>query len=130
MLVICNITTLLSFNVVGAPVIQSPSEVIFQPNEGLVELVCDRNTTAGSTLWRVNGSSALIPADLVMMFPGHSLNGVNLVIVNATNNTEYICVSAVDNVGLTDSEPVYLYVAGTYVVSLYVTIIIFICFRY
>ena len=114
--------TLPSFTVslisVGIPVIQGPSKIIHRPDEGPVELVCDRNTTAGSTLWRVNGSSAQTPADLVMMFPGHSLNGVNLVIVNATNNTEYVCASVVDGMNSTYSEPVYIYVAGKYVVSL------------
>ena len=35
-----------------------------------------------------------------------------VLIVNATNNTEYVCVSVVTNMVERDSEPVYLYVAG------------------
>ena len=60
----------------------------------------------------MNGSDAVPPSAIVTNFPGHAVNGVNLVIVNATNSTNYICVSLVDNVGETDSEPVHLYVAG------------------
>ena len=115
----CTDISIYYFISVGTPVIQGPSKVIFRPNEGPVELVCERNTTAGSTLWRLNGSDALTPAALVMRFSGHVTNGVDIQIVNATNNTEYICVSNVDRVGETDSEPVYLYVAGTYVRMLY-----------
>ena len=40
------------------------------------------------------------------------LPGVTLEIVNATNNTRYACVLLVDGMDPTDSEPVYLYVAG------------------
>ena len=97
---------------IGTPVILSPSEVIFRPGEGPVELLCVRNTTAGSTLWRVNGSSAISPYDIGRVFPGHGADGVNLVINDPSNNTEYICVSVVDNMNDIDSEPVYLYVAG------------------
>ena len=97
------------------PVIQGPSKIILQPDEGPVELVCDRNTTAGSTLWRVNGSGSYSPYDVSDPFPGHTNNGVNIVIVNATNSTEYVCVSQVDGMVNTYSEPVYIYVAGTYV---------------
>ena len=103
---------------VDAPVIQGPSEVIYRPGEGPIELVCVRNTTTGSTLWRVNGSAALISYDIGRAFPGHGANGVNLVINDPSNNTEYICVTSVDNMDSANSEPVYLYVAGMYVVSL------------
>ena len=114
--------TLPSFTVslisVGIPVIQGPSKIIHRPDEGPVELVCDRNTTAGSTLWRVNGSGLYTPHDISDPLPGHTNNGVNIVIVNATNNTEYVCASVVDGINSTYSEPVYIYVAGTYIVSL------------
>ena len=97
---------------VGVPVIQGPSEVIYRPGEGSIQLICVRNTTAGSTLWRVNGSDAVAPSGIAARFPGHTVDGVNIVIVNATNSTNYICVSVVDNMEDEDSEPVYLYVAG------------------
>ena len=60
----------------------------------------------------MNGSDAVPPSAIFANFPGHTVNGVNLVIVNATNSTNYICVSVVDGMNDTDSEPVYLYVAG------------------
>ena len=111
-----NCKFIISFLYIGTPVIQGPSEVIYRPNEGPIELVCIRNTTAGSTLWRVNGSSAMTSTGIANLFPGHaaSTNGINLVVVNATNNTQYICVSFVQGGGTieTDSEPVYLYIAG------------------
>ena len=103
---------------VGIPVILGPSEVIYRPGEGPVELTCVRNTTVGSTLWRVNGSGAVTPYGIGTVFPGHGYNGVNLVINDPSNNTEYICVTSVDNMDSANSEPVYLYVAGMYVVSL------------
>ena len=100
----------------GVPVIEGPSEVIYRPNEGPIELTCERNTTAGSTGWRVNGGNTLSLDDIRMGgLPGHTVNGTNLVIVNATNNTQYICVSVDDVLGNTDSNPVYLYIAGTYI---------------
>ena len=60
----------------------------------------------------MNGSFAVLPAHIADEFPGHTQNGVNILIVNATNNTEYVCVSVVTNTVERDSEPVYLYVAG------------------
>ena len=99
----------------GTPVIQGPSEVIFRPNEGPIELVCVRNTSAGIAAWIVNDSAAVIPAQIAANFPGHTQNGVNIVIVNATNNTEYVCVSAVDGME-TASAPVVLYVAGNFII--------------
>ena len=59
----------------------------------------------------------MTPAGIAANFPGHTAapGGINLVVVNATNNTQYICVSLVQGMvemPQTDSEPVYLYVAG------------------
>ena len=101
----------------GVPVIQSPSEVIYRPGEGSIQLTCLRNTTAGVTGWRVNGSAALSSADIAITFPGHTDNGVNVVIVNATNNTKNVCVSLMDGLPSIDSEPVYLYIAGMQIIS-------------
>ena len=103
---------LLSLISVGVVVIQGPDVVIYRPNEAPVELVCN-NTGGGSTGWRVNGSSAVSVADIRdrQLLPDHTVNGINLVIVNATNNTEYICVSVTDD-GNANSDPVVLYIAG------------------
>ena len=79
--------------------------------------MCVRNTTAGITAWRVNNSNtAVSPSEIAGAFPGHTNNGVNIVIVNATNNTEYVCVSLVDGMQPEDSAPVLLYVAGMFII--------------
>ena len=104
----CKINTVITF--VGFAVIQGPPVVIFHPNEGPVELMCNRSGVI--TSWRVNGSTpAATPAEVPSELPGHTVNGENIVIVDATNNTEYICVSIAAE-GNTDSDPVFLYVAG------------------
>ena len=60
----------------------------------------------------MNGSNTISVANIRNGgFPDHAVNGSNLVIVNATNNTEYICVSVTDN-GNVYSDPVILYIAG------------------
>ena len=65
----------------------------------------------------MNGSNAMFAGD----FPGHTAaaGGISLVVVNATNNTRYICVSFVQSMvemPQTDSEPVYLYIAGMLII--------------
>ena len=98
---------------VGTAVVQGPEVVVYRPNEEPVELTCV--ITEGSIGWRVNGSdivtlSEIRDGDL----SNHSVNGSNLVIINASNNTEYICVSIRDADNL-ESNPVHLYIAGMYV---------------
>ena len=70
----------------------------------------------------MNGSDPPYPLPFIRNggLPGHALNATNdnLIIVNATNNTEYVCVSITDD-GATNSAPVHLYIAGMYVVSLH-----------
>ena len=67
-----------------------------------------------------NSNTAVAPSEIAGAFPGHTNNGVNIVIVNATNNTEYVCVSLVNGMQPEDSAPVLLYVAGmfTFLVNL------------
>ena len=109
---------------VGA-VIQGPTDIIYRPNQGPVELTC--NISQGSTGWRVNGGNTLTLDDVRRGgLPGHSVNGTNLLIVNATNNTEYICASIRD-VGNVNSDPAYLYIAGTYVISQCLNHILYAC---
>lgn len=109
---ICNITTL-SLISIGFAVIQGPSVVIYQPNEGPVELTCMRNTSAGSTGWSMNDGPALTLSGINNgALPGHTVNGLNLVIVNATNNTQYRCWTIQDNADDVPSDPVTLYIAG------------------
>ena len=102
--------------IVGFAVIEGPPVVVFQPNEGPVELIC--NISGALTAWRVNDSAAIIPFEISAYFSGHAVNGANLLIVNATNNTEYVCVSVEGGGVVTDSDPVVLYIAGSYVESL------------
>ena len=107
------ITICVSLLYIGAAVIQGPDVVIYRPNEELVELTCV--ITEGSTGWRVNDSSTFSLSEIRNgRLPDHTVNGVNLVIVNATNNTEYICVSIRD-AGNLESSPVRLYIAGMYI---------------
>ena len=60
----------------------------------------------------MNSSSAILPVNIATEFPGHTPKGDNLVIINATNNTEYICVAVEGGGATTNSEPVVLYIAG------------------
>ena len=95
---------------IGTAVIQGPNVVIYRPNEEPVELTCD--ITEGSTGWRVNGGNVLTISDIRGgALPNHTVNGSNLVIVTATNNTEYVCVSIRDS-GDLNSSAVRLYIAG------------------
>ena len=71
------------------------------------------NITEGVVGWSVNSDNTVTLTDIRRGgIPGHTANGSNLVVVNATNNTQYMCVS----ISITDvlSDPVYLYVAGTF----------------
>ena len=72
---------------------------------------------SGVLSWRLNGGSGVLPFEVALSFPGHTNNGSNIVIVNATNNTQYTCVSVKVGGMFTDSDPVVLYVAGMYVIS-------------
>ena len=85
--------TLFVFASVGAAVIQGPSEVIYRPNEGQIELTC--TVTNGLVGWRINDGVILTIPEIRAQgrLPDHTVNGTNLVVVNATNNTEYVCVS-------------------------------------
>ena len=94
---------------VGA-IVEGPSDVIYFPNQGPVELTC--TISEGSTGWRLNGDriyvlSEIRDGDLT----GHSLNGTNLVINIPINNTEYNCVSIQDD-GNRISDSAFLYIAG------------------
>ena len=71
---------------------------------------------SGVVYWRLNDSIATLPFEVAAFFPGHTTNGSSIVIVNATNNTQYICASAKGGAMVTDSDPVVLYVAGMYVI--------------
>ena len=68
----------------------------------------------------MNGSILIAPVQIAGTIPGHTNNGVNIVIVIATNNTEYVCVSLVDGMQPENSAPILLYVAGmfTFLVNL------------
>ena len=95
---------------IGAAVINSPPEVIYRPGDDPVELSC--TITEGSTAWSVNGG---IPVTVTAIRDGnldnHTINGINLVVLIPTNNTQYVCV-AIRDAGDLPSNPVYLYIAG------------------
>ena len=117
------IILILLFLAVVTTVIEGPDVVIYRRNEAPVELVC--NVTEGSILgWRVNGSTTAVIGDIARgLLADHIVNGNNLVIINATNNTNYICVGTTTD-GLVDSDPVILYIASTYVRMLYYNVLV------
>ena len=104
----CNINIIIT--IVGFAIIEGPPVIIFRPNEGPVELIC--NASSNVIAWVVNNSSAALPSAVAMQFPGHGVAGDNLVIIDPTNNTEYICVSVEGGGVTTNSDPVVLYLAG------------------
>ena len=103
---------------IGTAVIAGPSEFMYQHNEGPMELSCV--ITKGVIGWQVNGGETFSVGGIRDdgRLPGHTVNGTNLVIVKATNNTKYVCVS-ITNDGDIFSDPVYLYAAGMLIVSLH-----------
>ena len=98
---------------IGAAVIEGPAEIIYRPGDDPVELTCI--ISEGSTGWSVNGEN---PVTVTFIRNGgldkHTVNGTNLVVLVPTNNTQYVCVAIRDG-GDFYSNPVYLYIAGTYV---------------
>ena len=109
----CTITILLLLISIGAAIIHSPPEVIYRPGDDPVELSCTVNE--GSTGWSVNGGdTATVTTIRNGNLDNHTINGTNLVVLIPTNNTQYVCV-AIRDAGDSLSNPVYLYIAGTYV---------------
>jgi len=100
-------------------VIQGPSDVIYFPGQGPVQLTCE--ISEGSTGWSVNDSSAASLGDIHDGdLEGHSLNGTSLVVDIPVNNTKYVCVSIRD-AGNLESEPAFLYIAGKLHVHLHIS---------
>ena len=91
-------------------VIEGPSNVTYLP--GLtplpIELTCN---VTGTAAWRVNGSDYILSSLANGALPGHSRTGANILVNRPVNNTEYICVSQIDN-GATISDPAYIVIAG------------------
>ena len=116
MLHIISFTLSIVIAIAGFTVIEGPPIVIFRPNETPVVLMC--NISGAITAWRVNNSTATLPGDVPNAFPGHTVNGGNLMINTPTNNTKYICVSVESNGTTTNSDPVLLYMAGMLNISL------------
>ena len=110
-----NITTLilLVYVCIGVAVIEGPVEVIYRPGDDPVELTC--TIYEGAAGWSVNGEN---PVTATAIRNGgldnHTVSGTNLVVLVPTNNTQYVCVAIRDG-GDFYSNPVYLYIAGTYV---------------
>ena len=100
-------------------IIEGPSNVTYLPGVTPlpIELTC---SIAGMVIgWRVNGIlyafGQLANGDL----PGHNAAGSNILVNSPVNNTEYICVSLTNNI-LFNSDPVYIIIAGEYVLYMYV----------
>ena len=93
-------------------IIQGPSDVIYFPGQGPVELTC--NITGGVAGWSINGSGAITLGAIDNGgIPGHSRSGTNLIVDSPQNNTEYAC-AIITNDGDIISDPAFLYIAGEY----------------
>ena len=100
---------------IGVAVIEGPAEVVYRPGDDPVELTC--TIYEGSIGWSVNGAVTISIYDIRNgKLDNHiyDANGTNLVVLVPTNNTQYVCVAIRDE-GDFRSNPVYLYIAGTYV---------------
>ena len=93
-------------------IIDGPDTVIYHPGQGPVELTCNV-TTEGVILWMINGFKFTLTQLANGAVVNHSNNGLNIVINVPVNNTEYVCVEALQ---LSDilSDPVFIYLAGIY----------------
>ena len=95
----------------GTP-IEGPSNVTYLP--GLtplpIELTCN---VTGVISWRVNGTDYTFTNLTNGTLPRHSHTGTNILVNGPVNNTEYICVSAM-NFSFLISAPAYLTIAGEY----------------
>ena len=91
-------------------IIEGPSNVTYLPGVTPlpIELTCN---VTGSTLWRVNGSDYTVTRLANGELPGHNRTGTNILVNSPVNNTEYVCVSMVNDVE-TISEPAYVIIAG------------------
>ena len=103
-----------SIHYLGTP-IEDPTNVTYLP--GLtplpIELTC--NVVTGVPVWRVNGTSYTLSGLTNRSLPGHNRTGTNILVNSPMNNTEYICVSAL-NFALLINAPAYLTVAGEFCV--------------
>ena len=66
-------------------------------------------------MWRVNGTSYTLLDLTNGSLPGHNHTGTNILVNSPVNNTEYVCVSAL-NFALLINAPAYLTVAGEFCV--------------
>ena len=95
---------------VSGVIIEGPQTVIYFPDQGSIQLVC--NATEGPViLWEVNGDSFSLSSLRDGDLPNHTANGTNIVINVPTNNSEYICI-ATTNLNDTRSDPAFVYIAG------------------
>ena len=94
-------------------IIEGPSDVTYLP--GLtplpIELTCN---VTGVAAWRVNGTDYLLSSLTNGALVGHNCIGTNILVNNPVNNTEYICVSTIND-GETSSDPSYIIIASNYI---------------
>ena len=97
-------------NCTGNAVIEGPSNVTYIP--GLtplpIELICN---VTGIPAWRVNGTTYALTELTNGELPGHSRAVTNILINSPVNNTEYICVSQINDDEMT-SDPAYIIIVG------------------
>ena len=96
-------------------VIEDTSYVMYLP--GLtplpIELTC--SVTGVLIAWIVNGAAYLLNHLADGALPGHNVTGTNILVNSPVNNTEYVCVSLINDVE-TRSDTVYIIIiTGEYI---------------
>ena len=75
-----------------------------------IELTCN---VTGVAAWSVNDTSYTVGELNNGALSGHSRNGTNILVNSPVNNTEYICVSQIND-RENSSDPAYVVIAGEY----------------
>ena len=101
---------------VGVIATDGSSVVIYFPGQGPIELACNvEGSTAGTTLWSVNGSRFTLIELRIGGLPNHNVTGTSIVINVPVNNTEYNCGTINFTAGsLLLSDSIFVYIAGEY----------------
>ena len=91
-------------------IIEGPSNVTYLPGVTPlpIELTCN---VTGTAVWTVNDTSYNLTDLIDGALPGHNLTEDNILVNSPVNNTEYICMSQLNDANFS-SDPAYIIVAG------------------
>ena len=76
-----------------------------------IELTCN---VTGLVSWRVNGSNYFLNELTSGQVPGHNATGVNILVNDPVNNTEYVCMWIQVGGDSIMSDPAYIIITGEY----------------